>query len=229
MEQRFAHPPDAAAALYFLPGQYLLKLFGSGNETAKALSSEQVSLAFRDFHTDTGWLDRRVLRYRESPEGNAFLTYEPARIRSIFVERDSGESQKITLALPTLILLGKGKDYFLWAARSRRVTANTKLAVAPFPNIGAGLQGKICFGANEVPECRAETLNIVWNLIFNAPFNRDHSNEKCRSEPADVRKLLFYLAKEKLKTFPTPQLLLSNTTVADAWATIVESRPNNRY
>lgn len=229
MDKHFGVPNDASAALYFLPGQYLFKLFDGRNETAKALSSEQVSLAFRDFHTDTGWLDRRVLRFREAPEGNAFLSYEPASIRSIVVERDNGQIEKITLPLPTLILLGKGKDYFIWAARGRLVTAKTKLAVAPFPNIGSGLQGKICFGQNEVPESRAETLGSVWNLIFNAPFNRDQANGKCRSEPADVRSLLFRLAKAKPKTFPAPELLLSNTTVADAWDTIVENKPQYRY
>lgn len=229
MEQRFARPPDASAALYFLPGQYLFKLFDDGKETAKALSSEQVALAFRDFHTDTGWLDRRVLRYREAPEGNAVLSYEPAGVRGIFVERDSGEVQRLTLALPTLILLGKGKDYFLWATSGRRVTAKTKLAVAPLPNTGAGLQGKICFGKNEVPESRAETLHAVWNLIFNTPFNRDQANNKCHSEPADVRKLLFRIAKDKSKTFPSTQLLTSSTTVGYAWATIVENKPYYSY
>ena len=229
MEKHSGVPHDATAALYFLPGQYLLKLFNAGTETAKALSSEQVSLAFRDFHTDTGWLDRRVLRYREAPEGNAFLSYEPASVRSIVVERDNGQIEKLTLPLPTLILLGKGKEYFMWAATGRRVTAKTKLAVAPFPNIGSGLQGKLCFGHNEVPESRAETLGSVWNLIFNAPFNRDQANGKCHSEPADVRNLLFGLAKAKPKTFPTPELLLSNTTVDEAWSTIVENKPQYRY
>ena len=229
MEQGFARPPDASAALYFLPGQYLFKHFDDGKETAKALSSEQVAFAFRDFHTDTGWLDRRVLRYREAPEGNAVLSYEPAGVRGIFVERDNGEVQRLTLALPTLILLGKGKDYFLWATSGRRVTAKTKLAVAPLPNTGAGLQGKICFGKNEVPESKAETLHSVWNLIFNTPFNRDQANNKCHSEPTDVRKLLFRIAKESSKTFPSAQLLTSSTTVEDAWSTIVENKPYNRY
>ncbi len=224
MEQHFSVPHDAAAALYFLPGQYLFKLFDDANESAKALSSEQVALAFRDFRTDTGWLDRRILRYRESPDGNAFLSYEPARIRSIFVERDNGKVEKLTLPLPTLILLGKGKDYFLWAATGRGVTAKTKLAVAPFPNVSAGIQGKICFGHNEVPECRADNLDAVWNLIFNAPFNRDQANGKCQSEPADVRKLLFQLSHEKPKKFSTSELLVSNATVGEAWDTFVEQR-----
>ena len=69
MKSNFSVPPDVSAALYFLPGQYLFATFGEEKESLKALSSEQVCRAFRDIHTDTGWLDGRVVRYREAPEG----------------------------------------------------------------------------------------------------------------------------------------------------------------
>ena len=72
-------PPDASAALYFLPGQYLFADFKESSVSLKALSSDQVARAFRKVHTDTGWLGKRVLRYREAPEGNAILCYEPPR------------------------------------------------------------------------------------------------------------------------------------------------------
>lgn len=76
---------------YFLPGQYFFKRVEDGRESAKALSSEQIARAFRDFQIDMGWLERSVLHYREEPEANLFLSYEPARIRRFFVERSAGE------------------------------------------------------------------------------------------------------------------------------------------
>ncbi|MCQ5273485.1 hypothetical protein NE578_10690, partial [Schaalia odontolytica] len=57
---RLTSPPDALGALYFLPGQYLFKRIESGKESAKALSSEQIARAFREFQTDTGWMTRKV-------------------------------------------------------------------------------------------------------------------------------------------------------------------------
>jgi PRTRC genetic system protein B len=223
-------PPDAVGALYFLPGQYLFKRLENGREIAKALSSEQISRAFRDFQTDTGWLERRILRYREEPDGNCFLSYEPGRIRRIFVESDAGEVREIELPLPTLVLLGKGREFYLWAARGNRVTAETRLALAPLPNVGGdSFQGKICFGKNEVPEARADSVETVWNLVFNAPFNRDRANNKCRSAPDDVRTLLFDLAKRKAKTFPSLELFKSNTTIEQVWARIVENKPSYRF
>ena len=217
-------PPDAMGALYFLPGQYLFKRFENGREVAKALSSEQISRAFREFKTDTGWLTRRILRYREEPEGNYLIAYEPARVRHIWIETNDGDVRKVEVPLPTLILLGKKNEYYLWAAKGKNVSAKTPIANAPLPNMGGEWNGKICFGRNEVPECRADTVDAVWNLIFDAPFNKDSANNKCRSEREDVRKLLFALAEKRAKTFPAAELIEYKTTIGEIWSGIVENK-----
>ncbi|MGI8947499.1 MAG: hypothetical protein ACR2FV_05900 [Ornithinimicrobium sp.] len=225
IKNRLSTPTDAMGALYFLPGQYLFKrIEDGGRESAKALSSEQIALAFREFRTDSGWLTRRILRYREEPEGNFVLSFEPAKIRTIFIETKNGEVSELTLALPTLVLLGKGREFYLWAAKGRRVTTKTKLAIAPLPNIGGDLSGKICFGKNEVPEASIGGIDAIWNLIFNTPFNGDHTAEKCRSKPKDVRELLLSLSKKKSKTFPASELIESTTTVEDMWMRVVEKK-----
>lgn len=211
-------PSDASAALYFLPGQYLFETFGENRHGLKALSSVQVTRAFHDLQTDTGWLDRRVLRYREATDGNAILSYLPAGERTITVVFPNNRTKTLTLPLPTLVLLGKGKDYYLWATASSKVTKNTTIAVAPLPNIGSS---KICFGKNEVPETHPSTIGIVWKLIFDAPFNGDHSTGRCQTEN-DVRDLLEKLAADNVKTFPTTQLIMYSNTIEDAWDRIVE-------
>lgn len=214
-------PVDASAALYFLPGQYLFTEIRESSVSLKALSSDQVARAFRRVHTDTGWLGRRVLRYREAPEGNAIVSYEPAAIRRITVAFSEKGLVELSVPLPPLIVLGKGREYYLWAATSSHISANTNLAVAPLPNVGSS---KICFGKNEVPETHPSNLSEVWKLIFDTPFNADHAGERCHSEPRDVRELLGKLAADKAKKFPKSELLVSNTTIDDAWETIVEQR-----
>lgn len=214
-------PPDATAALYFLSGQYLFAELKESSASLKALSSDQVARAFRRVHTDTGWLGKRVLRYREAPEGNAILSHEPAAVRKLTIAVADGSLVELAVPLPPLILLGKGREYYLWAASSSNISAKTEIAVAPLPNIGSG---KICFGKNEVPETHPSTLRHVLSLIFETPFNADHAGQRCHSEPQDVRDLLKKLAADKVKTFPKSELLMSSSTVEDAWETIVEQR-----
>lgn len=224
MNNLLTSPPDALGALFFLPGQYLFKRFEGAKETAKALSSEQIAFAFRDYRADSGWITRHLLRYREEPEGNYILSIEPAGQRTIFVESEDGKVAEITLPLPTMILFGHRTDFYLWATKSNKVNEQTKLFVAPLPNIGGNSNGKICFGSNEVPEASVETLDKIWNLIFNTPFNRDHSGNKSRSENKDVRRLLFALAKKNNKRFPNSELLEINATVGDLWRQAVEKK-----
>jgi len=230
MKSPLTAPPDAMGALYFLPGQYLFKRNENGREITKALSSASIARAFRDYETDTGWLTtRRILRYREEPEGNYFLSYEPAGKRTILVENEFREVIEITLPLPTLILFGCRGEFYLWATKARRVTEKTPLFSAPLPNLGGDWNGKICFGGNEFPEVRADAIESVWRLIFSTPFNRDQANNKCRSEPKDVRRLLFALAETEKKTFPASELLETDTTLGQIWARVVEKNPYRRY
>lgn len=218
MNNHLTSPPDALGALFFLPGQYLFKRFEGGRETAKALSSEQIAFAFRDYRTDTGWMTRNILRYREEPEGNYVLSFEPAGMKTIYVESAGGKLAEITVPLPTLILFGHRNDFYLWATKDKKVDQHSRLFVAPLPNIGGNSNGRICFGSNEVPEARVKTLDAIWQLIFNTPFNRDNSGDKCQSQPKDVRQLLFTLAKANAKRFPFSELLEINATVGDLWA-----------
>jgi PRTRC genetic system protein B len=224
MNNLLQSPPEALGALFFLPGQYLFKRFEEGRETTKALSSEQISRAFRDYRVDSGWITRKILRYREEPEGNYILSIEPAGQRTIFVEYEDGEVAEITIPLPTLILFGHRNDFYLWATKSKTVNPKSKLCAAPLPNIGGNSSGKICFGSNEVPEAKVETLDVVWKLIFQTPFNRDHSANKCQSEPKDVRRLLFALAKKNANRYPNSELLEINATIEDLWAQAVKSK-----
>lgn len=224
LTNRLTSPPDALGALYFLPGQYLFKRIEAGKETAKALSSEQIARAFRELNTDTGWIKRQVLRYREEPEGNYILSYEPAGQRTIFVETGSGKVGEITIPLPTLILFGHKNEFYLWAAKGKKVSPKTKLALAPLPNIGGNLSGKICFGSNEVPEAKIENLDTIWNLIFNTPFNGDHSTKKCVSAPDDVRKLLLNLAEKQARRFPASELIETPATIEKLWMHVVEKQ-----
>src|ERR1044072_872797 len=131
MKQHLTAPPDALGALYFLPGQYLFKRIEGERESVKALSSEQIARAFRECRNDTGWITRHILRYCEEPERNYILSYEPAGKRTIQIQASDGRIAEIRIPLPTLILYGRGREFYLWAAKEKNVSFETRLRVAP--------------------------------------------------------------------------------------------------
>ena len=120
---------------------------------------------------------------------------------------------EIEIPLPTLLLLGSGQSYYLWATLDKTVNQISKICHAPFPNLDSS--GGICFGKNTAPECRLDTIESVWRLILESPFNNHQAANRCRTHPGDARKLL--LALDGKKTFPKNALIKTEHTVAELW------------
>jgi hypothetical protein len=227
----FAPPEDARAALFFLEGHYQLNWREGSVEKTKFLSPAQIGKAFtvKDVF-DSGWLDSLVLRFAEEKKTHKILSALPAGRRKIFVtdprpaceresETQSGASEtpvELEVPLPSLLLIGCGQRYFLWATLDKTITQKSKICAAPFPNLDQS--GSICFGRNVAPECRLDRVESVWRLILDSPFNNDRAENRCRTHPKDVRKLLFTL--DGKKTFPKNALIKTEHTVAELWQSV---------
>ncbi|MBK9153482.1 MAG: hypothetical protein IPM25_04580 [Chloracidobacterium sp.] len=59
-------PPDADAALYFLPGQYLFETFGETKARPEGFVRRTSDEGFSRLQTDTGWIDRKGLKVSRS-------------------------------------------------------------------------------------------------------------------------------------------------------------------
>ncbi len=229
--QNFLVPPlDAKAALFFLEGHYQLNYREGSVERTKFLSPAQIGRAFstRDVF-DSGWLETNVIRFAQEKKAHKILSLLPAGRRKIFItdprpvdERRTGGEEESTLedaileleiALPTLLLLGSGQSYYLWATLDKTVNQKSKICAAPFPNLDSS--GGICFGRNTAPECRLDTIESVWRLILESPFNNHQAANRCRTHPGDARKLL--LALDSKKSFPKNALIKTQHTVAELW------------
>lgn len=225
-----APPPDAKAALFFLEGHYQLKWREGSVERTKFLSPKQIGRAFSDKDAfDSGWLDSRVVRFAQEKKTHKVLSCLPAGRRKIFItdprsadEREAdneGVSDlvlEIEVPLPTLLLIGLGQKYFLWATLDKTVSEKSKICAAPFPNLNES--GEICFGKNSAPECRLDTIETVWRLILDSPFNSDRAADRCKTHPDDARKFLFGLNRKK--NFPKNALIKTNHTTSELWQAI---------
>lgn len=230
--QNYLAPPvDARAALFFLEGHYQLNYREGSIERTKFLSPAQIGKAFstRDVF-DSGWLGLSILRFALlakkkqkilgvlSPGRRKIFITDPRSAEERETEGDGADDSilEIEIPLPTLLLLGCGNSYYLWATLDRNVTQKSKICAAPFPNLDNS--GSICFGKNAAPECRLDNIETVWQLILDSPFNNHQTANRCRTEPNDARKLLLSLNGKK--TFPKNALIQTQHTVANLWQSV---------
>ena len=226
----FAPPADAKAALFFLEGHYQLNWRMGSVERTKFLSPAQIGRAFSTRDTfDSGWLETFVLRFAQEKKTHKILSVLPVGRRKIFItdprpvnERETEDEStddsilEIEIPLPTLLLLGSGQSYYLWATLDKTVNQKSKICAAPFPNLDSS--GGICFGRNTAPECRPDTIEKVWRLILESPFNNHQAANRCRTHEDDARKLL--LALDGKKTFPKNALIKTQHTVSELWQSV---------
>ncbi len=223
----FAPPADARAALFFLEGHYQLNWRMGSVERTRILSPAQIGRAFSTRDTfDSGWLETFVLRFAQEKKTHKILSVLPVGRRKIFItdprpvnERETEDEStddsilEIEIPLPTLLLLGSEQSYYLWATLDKTVNQKSKICAAPFPNLDSS--GGICFGRNTAPECRLDTIEKVWRLILESPFNNHQAANRCRTHEDDARKLL--LALDGKKTFPKNALIKTQHTVSELW------------
>lgn len=223
-------PPDARAALFFLEGNYQLNYKEGKIEKTKFLTPSQIGRAFavKDVF-DSGWIEKNVLRFALlAKKRHKILSLLPAGRRRVFItdprlpdERGDDESEpktvlEIEVPLPTLLLLGCGQKYYLWATLCKTVTQKSKICAAPFPNLDNS--GGICFGANRAPECRLDSIESVWQMIFDSPFNNHQMQNRCLTHKADARRLLLTINGKK--SFPKNALIKTEHTVGNLWNSV---------
>ncbi len=224
----FAPPAEAKAALFFLEGHYQLNWREGAVERTKFLTPSQIGRAFRTKDAfDSGWLETNVIRFALEKKTQKILSCLPAARRRIFITdprppcgregKGAGDSiLELEVPLPGLVLIGLGQKYYLWATLDETISQKSKICAAPFPNLDSS--GEICFGANQKPECRLDTIESVWRLILDSPFNADRAADRCRTHPDDARKLLLTL--DGKKTFPKNALIKTNHTVGELWQAV---------
>ena len=205
------HPFDdgdvqADAALYFLPqGHYLFRWQEpSGLSGSKFVSAEDLQAAFSNSERDTGWLAPGVVRTGYGKQGEWFVLHAPPQKLTIHLT-DIGT---ITIPVPTLVLTGSGRSYYLWALKEP-FSPQARIFDAPFPNVHVG--GQICWGNNTPPSASPSNAVTAWRLFFESPFNSHLAQGKTHRHHDDVRKLLVRL--DGKRKFPVRDLLAERGTL----------------
>ena len=194
----------APAALYFSnEGQYIFRTKTSeGVITTKCVSARDVAQAFTGEDQDTGWLPAGILRAGYGPKGPWFVYSRPPTTMMINLVQPKGPHFQ-AVPVPGTLLVGIGREYMIFSWAGDQFRLDDPICTAPYPNVHS--DGQICWGKNVAPEAAPQNAEIVWRLFFDAPFNGDLVNGKCKRFPQDVRKLLRKL--KGVERFPDEELI----------------------
>ncbi|MCE1255783.1 MAG: prokaryotic E2 ligase family D protein, partial [Anaerolineae bacterium] len=194
---------------YFLKsGHYLLRFKDlKGNIKSKSVIAPDVAAAFTSTEMDSGWLSTGIKRAGRNGAGEWFVYYRQPAKEQIILKFEK-KSSTITLPIPATLLIGKGRDFYLFTMAGNEFDINATTYRAPFPNVDID-SGKICFGSNPVPGANHSNAEKVWQLFFDAPFNGDLSQNKSVTHKEDVRVLLKTL--KDVDVFPVEEMIKFGT------------------
>lgn len=195
--------------LYFLEsGHFLFRFFLKNRWESKFLTIEDVAASFVDEETDTGWIQKNIIRAGRSARGDWFVYFAPAQQKQLTFHLP-GETVSLKVPIPTTVLIGVGHSYYLFAVADAAPSPRSKIYHAPFPNIYSN--GRICWGNNPHPKAHHSQAAAVWNLFFGTPFNTHLANGKSNAFPKDVTEHLRALADAR--KYPQADLMELNTTL----------------
>ncbi|MFB2917110.1 MULTISPECIES: hypothetical protein [Aerosakkonema] len=198
-------PKDILASLYILEGQYLLRYHQDDQIFTKFISSEAVRNAFSQLPVDSGFFPNGIVRWGSTTKGTFIVKFIPPSSNNQLSFTGDSQNQILSIPLPGLVLMGIGRQYFLWAVKTKLFDPNAKGFHAPLPNINTS--GGICFGNNPIPDASSESIEFVWELFGRSPFNGDSVAGKSKTFRSDIRKQLNYLHKYQKRSYPLRDLV----------------------
>jgi hypothetical protein len=169
------------AELIFAEGSYLLHYREKGKHVYKNLSANEIAAAFsRQKKDDSSWLWERLIRHGQFSLTDWAVAFLPKNNYLLQVS-----DRQLKVPMPSLIFMGIGRDYFVWAVKEANFQSSSVVYRAPFPNVNA-IDGKVCFGNVEVPTNNLKTIQFAWLLFIESKFNQDYASGKSRRFPQNI-------------------------------------------
>ena len=235
----------AQAGVLILDGQFLHVRKKGGVIKSKFITAEGARQAFTYNAIDTGWLPPQIKRWGCLPKGQWAVQFNPPGFYEITLphkdprkERpeDAREPEhgqlgdgrsgdlRIKLRMPALVFVGFGTSYWIWALKEKDWSPQAKIYRTPLPNIYE--DGRVCWGANEVPEVSEPHLNQAWDLFLRSPYTEAHTENKSRKNRKHVCQTLWHVSQRSKQSTPYPvgDLIPYNITVDQAVTRVLEGR-----
>lgn len=172
---------------------------------SKVLSDEQEADEF-----NTGLLNQDILQVYQKGDTSVVFSYRTPQITGIWIER---HDELLKVPMPGLILARKNSNnsanYYAIAVK-RRPQPGSKIYKAPLPNTHSS--SGICWGTvSRPPVEQLADMDADWIQFLGSSFNSHSVNGKSIQYGDDIRELLKYLDKEKVKKYPMKDLIPVNS------------------
>ena len=176
------------------------------SQTCYPVAVEDVAGVFTDIRLATGLLPRETLFWQKRGDVTTLAIYVPARRWQVQVV----DERTYHIPLPPMLFVGRGRNYFVYALRSRPRGLHTPLWHFPSPNVNE--HGVICLGNAPFPTCATDTIYSALHLFLEgSAFNNHLVKGRNATFPDDVRQLWALLDGQK--RFPSHHLSPLNATL----------------
>ena len=204
-------------AVYFTDqGHFLVKLKKKdGGSSVKNVREADLTSAFTHSSKDSGWLPNGIMRVGNTTHGPWFVYVEGPKMRKIRLDK-IGE---FTIPAPTILFFGSNGKYQIFVSAETKVSADSLLYQAPFPNVN---DGTICWGNNQQPKAVPGKAPAALELFFQAPFSNHWANGKSKEFKDDIRERLKLI--DGAEQYPVKDLVSCNLTVGRLVDQIIRGR-----
>jgi len=196
------------ARLDFFQDFIMLSKFERGEVTRQHIvDPAEVATALAGIDLNSGLLPPDVLFWSRRHGQVRLGLYLPPQIRLVTI-RD--EAQAWRVPLPGLIFVGHGYNYTAWAVTERPTSPETRLYMAPCPNVHP--EG-VCRGNAPFPQADPATIWHAVDIFFSSKFNRDLSNQKSQAYPNCVLDQWRALHQAEADVYPLDDLVKTHLTI----------------
>ena len=181
------------AELLFIEQNYIFHYLEGKRHVYKSLTSEVLRSAFANEPTDTDWLPKSVIRHGSSVSGNWAVCLFPQQRYHLQLNEE-----QLHLPLPSLVFMGIGKSYFLWAVKEKQFAPHLIVFHAPLPNVMT--DGRICWGNVCPPSVNLSNVESAWSLFISSTFNQDYTGGKSKKYNSIIEQLKLLNRKSKVSS-----------------------------
>jgi hypothetical protein len=172
-------------ALTFTDESIWMTEFDRGEPTVTyPVAYDHVAQSFQVFGSSTGLLDSETLFWKKRGNQVSIAMWIPPSVRTLNFAHGRKSNVAFRVPMPGFVFIGTGKQYSIFAAKSRPLQDTDMLYLAPLPNVNE--DGLICAGSVEFPKASATTLRQAATLFFESGFNSDLAQRKVQSLRKDT-------------------------------------------